>query len=181
MMKANSVKWCTRKTNSCVHVGQKQWDIGGRHEWREGWSAQHNDTHLRNGSTVQWICRCTAQWIHPSVKAPSLIYSHELCVVTERTRLWTQAAEMNVLCLGRCSRHVPLGGDPEEDTLERLWLSAGLGIGTSESSRKRWRRKSWRPCCLCDPAPDKAKEYEKERSTKLTNTLNERLWPLTHF
>lgn len=127
MMKANSVKWCTRKTNSCVHVGQKQWDIGGRHEWREGWSAQHNDTHLRNGSTVQWICRCTAQWIYPSFKAPSLIYSRELCVVTERTRLWTQAAEMNVLCLGRCSRHVPLGGDPEEDTLERLWLSAGLG------------------------------------------------------
>lgn len=74
-----------------------------RHRWRtcvkrrmEHSRRRDPDTHLRNGSTVQWICRFTVRWIYPSVYAPTLTYSHELCVVTER-RLWTRAAEMNVL------------------------------------------------------------------------------------
>ena len=36
--------------------------------------------------------------IYQSLFVPTLTYGHKLWVVTERTRLWVQAAEMGFLC-----------------------------------------------------------------------------------
>lgn len=53
--------------------------------------------------------------IYPSIDVPTHTYGHEICVMTERMRLWTQAAEMSVLCMvaGRTLRdRVSLVGHP---------------------------------------------------------------------
>lgn len=160
MMEVNSVNWCTRKTNSArIDVGRggnnetqvvdmseerdaalkrlKPWQT------RRNWNTVHKSWYIilekelsrlvvdLPVSGMLPLSPSVLNVVQPpqTLRVPQDELSH--CSF-KRSQLWRPSGSGWPLetSLGRGSRHVPLGGEPEEDSghTGRLCLLAGLGV-----------------------------------------------------
>lgn len=99
--------------------------------------------------------------IYQSVYSPTVTYSQELWVMTEKTRSWIQAAKMSFL------------------RRDYVTISLGWCGSTLEYSPKNWRKHLREGggclclgCCPHDRGPDKAREDETGRAG-----VNRFFWP----